>query len=355
MESSPGWGGQEIRILQEALDLRRRGHQTFFVVQKKSGLATRAKKEEFLVYEVDFQKRKVVSLFFFLNRLLKKHSIDVINTHSSLDSWVGGFVGKWRKIKVVRTRHLSTPIRKGLNSRWLYHKLTDFVVTTCQEIVPIIVEQSRKPSAKVLSIPTGINTDKIKPTLKEAEAFRKSLSLGKGSFLVGMVCFMRSWKGVEDFLQAAKLLEREENIHFVIIGGGHAKTYQDKAKGLQLKNLHFTGHLSSPYAAIQALDAFCLLSTAHEGVSQASLQAAFLKKPLITTETGGLKEVCLDQITGIRVPCFSPQKVAEAILQLRNNKDLCQKFGEEAHKLVVQKFTWAKTLKDMEEIYVKKM
>ena len=99
------------------------------------------------------------------------------------------------------------------------------------------------------------------------------------------------------------------------------------------------------------LDVFCLLSTDNEGVSQASLQAAFLKKPLVTTSTGGLKEVCLQGKTGLIVDKNSPQQVSEAIRYLYKHPQDRHHFGENAHSLVREKFTFAQTVQQMEKIF----
>jgi glycosyltransferase involved in cell wall biosynthesis len=117
--------------------------------------------------------------------------------------------------------------------------------------------------------------------------------------------------------------------------------------------LVFTGHLDDPYTALAALDIFTLLSTAHEGISQASLQAAYLKKPLITTTIGGLPEVCLDGITGILVPPSSPEKVAEAVLRLASDSHLRATYGNAASRLVEEKFTLNHTLDHMEQVFLR--
>ena len=101
------------------------------------------------------------------------------------------------------------------------------------------------------------------------------------------------------------------------------------------------------------MDIFLLLSWANEGVSQASLQAAWLEKPLITTSVGGLREVCIDKQTGFQVPKNDPQAVANAVLQLVNNRDLRSFMGKGAKELVKDKFTLNQTLDQMEALYDK--
>lgn len=353
LEASPGWGGQEMRILKEAEGMRLRGHVVIFGVMKKGALVDAARRAGFIVYEFDFRKLYWISCLIELFRIIKRHQIDIVNTHSSLDSWIGGIAARIFGALVVRTRHLSTPIKAGLNSRWLYGKLADRVVTTCASIVPMIVKQSGKSSSFCSSIPTGVDLEKIQIDPKKTAKFRESLGLEEEDFLVGTACFMRSWKGINDFLEAASILRNEPHLRWVVIGGGHAETYRKKAKELSLDGIvHFTGHLEDPFAAIGALDAFALLSTAHEGVSQAILQAAYLGKPLIATPTGGLKEVCLHKKTGLQVAPFSPQEVASSVMYLKGHRETAAAFGCEGKKLVLDEFTFRHTLDGMESLYL---
>ncbi|OGN62092.1 MAG: hypothetical protein A3F40_01210 [Chlamydiae bacterium RIFCSPHIGHO2_12_FULL_27_8] len=348
LEASAGWGGQEMRILKESLGMKNLGYNVLIAVEKNGGLYQQAIEKNIKTYEIRFKKIFWFFSFFKLIYIILKNKIDLIVTHSSSDSWLGGILGKIFKIKVIRTRHLSTTIRKGLNSRILYGYLADFVITTCTEIVTVISEQSKKNINKIKCIPTGIDQDVIKVSDEEIINFKEKHLL-QNSFLVGTACFMRSWKGIDDFLNAAKLLEKE-NIKFLIIGGGHSEKYINLAKELKLQNVFFTGHLENPYPAIATLDIFLLLSTAHEGISQASLQAAFLKKPLITTRTGGLKEVCIDNFNGINVSNNSPLEIKSAIMKIKNDNKMKEKFGENS-SIIIKKFTIENMLLETDKIY----
>jgi Glycosyltransferase len=352
LEASSGWGGQEMRILHEAEGMRLRGHQITFAIMKQGLLAQKAREAGFTVYEMNFHKSGWLITLFRLLRLIKIRSIDVVNTHSSLDSWIGGIAARISKRKLVRTRHLSGAIRSGWNSRILYGSLADFVVTTCEEIVSQICRQSGRSKDTCLSIPTGVEPERICCAPVERDQFREKLGLKPGQMLIGTACFMRSWKGIDDFLQAAHKLRNEPAIRWVIIGGGHFDTYKKKADQLHLDGLvHFTGHLDNPYPALAALDVFALLSTANEGVSQAILQAAYLEKPLLATPTGGLREVCIPGSTGIRVDCFSPDQVVSAALSLQRDPALRARMGQKAKRLVEERFVFKKTLDEMEKVY----
>lgn len=351
LEASAGWGGQEIRILREAEGMRERGHTIILAVTKNGGLVSRAQAAGFTVYEVNFKRPSWPITLFRLLFIMRKHKIDIVNTHSSLDSWIGGIAGRLSQRLIVRTRHLSTAIKPGFNSRFLYGKLADFIVTTCSSILPMIAKQSGKPLELCRSIATGVDPKQIDPG--EPETFRRQWNIAPDDFLVGTACFMRSWKGIDDLLKAADILRGYPKLKWIIIGGGHAARHHKFAAELKLENVIFTGHLDHPFPAIAALDLFALLSTAHEGVSQAILQAAYLGKPLLSTRTGGLAEVCIDGQTGFNVSPFSPKEVADAVMKLKENNSLRNRFGKNAKQLVLDQFTLTHTLDQMEDVYLK--
>jgi glycosyltransferase involved in cell wall biosynthesis len=352
LEASAGWGGQEIRILREAEGMRARGHTVVLAVMKGGALVARARLAGFTVYELNFRRPGWPICLFQLLSIMRKHRIELVNTHSSLDSWIGGIAARIGGRAIVRTRHLSTPIKPGWNSRMVYGKLADFIVTTCSSILPMISQQSGKPASLCRSIATGVDPDKIRVDSSETAAFREKIGAAPDDFLVGTACFMRSWKGIDDLLNAAHLLRNTPQLKWVIIGGGHAERHKKLAKELKLDHIvYFTGHLDNPFPGLASLDLFALLSTANEGVSQAILQAAYLGKPLVATRTGGLGEVCIGQITGVNVPPFSPQEVAKAVLSMKNNPVLRKQCGDRARQLVISQFTLTHTLDQMEGVY----
>jgi len=347
LEASKGWGGQEIRILTEAISMREQGHQVWFGVQKGAILGKKALQNGFQVNFLDFRRRfflfTILYLFFFL--LIRK--IDIVVTHSSRDSWQGGIAAKLAKCRVIRTRHLSTKTRAGMNAYVLYHLLADKVITTCESVAQQIRKDARLRDERCRSIPTGVEPQIIDEKLKTS-IFKKP-----SPFVLGTACILRSWKGLDTLVEALSILKHEEEISLLILGDGpmmpHLKK-QAEQLGV-LDKIIFTGHLENPFPAIAAMDLFLLLSTANEGVSQASLQAAYLAKPLITTATGGLKEVTITGKTGIIVPPNSPQAVAEAILKLKNNPELRSQYGQAAKALLLEKFQWNHTMQSLSSFY----
>ncbi len=352
-EASDGLGGQELRILREAEGMRARGHRIIFAVKERGGLAGAASQAGFIVYELPWRKRSSLGDLWQLLRLMRKHKVDIVNTHSSWDAWVGGIAGRLAGRRLVRTRHLSTAIRIGWNIRILYGKLADIVVTTCRETAETIRKQAHIPSSRCFSVPTGVDPTKVVATKQEADQIRKTYGLTSDNFVVGTACVLRSWKGVTHLIEAVGLLRHYPQLRLLIVGDGPAwDCLHQRVAELELQEkVLFTGHLTNPYPAMAAMDVFALLSTGHEGVSQAVLQAAYLGKPLITTTIGGLSEICLDQVTGHICNVVDSKSAAQAIEKMMQDSESCQAMGKQAKRLVEKSFTMEMTLDSMAGVY----
>lgn len=352
-EASMGWGGQEMRIFKEALAFKAKGWRVIIVAQSGSELLKRARNKGLETHSVAFTWRAIFSSIKALRALFKY--VDLVITHSSKDAWIAGIAAKLEGKPVVRTRHLSAPIKAGLNSKILYNKLADYVITTCQEVVGVIEKQAQLSPGRCLSVPTGLDPTSICIHSDDRKNFRAKWGIAEDDFVIGTLCVLRSWKGLEAFLDAANQLDGVPKLKWLIVGGGpgleHYKELWKQKSGSN--SVIFTDHQEQPFAALAAMDSFSLLSTKNEGVSQSSLQAAFLKKPLITTATGGLKELCINQQSGFLVPKFNSQAVAKAALELKADPELAAKMGQHAHDLVMDRFTWKHSLNLLDDCYKK--
>ncbi|MDD5250026.1 MAG: glycosyltransferase family 4 protein, partial [Rhodocyclaceae bacterium] len=120
-EASCGWGGQEIRILTEAQGLIGRGHQVSLLCPAEAPIFREAER-----YGVPAEAlpigRKNLRGWLALRRWLKHHAVDVVNTHSSTDSWLAALACAFRAEApaIVRTRHISAAVPRNATTRWLY-------------------------------------------------------------------------------------------------------------------------------------------------------------------------------------------------------------------------------------------
>ena len=109
-EWSDGWGGQEIRIIDEMLAIREQGVEVFLACRDHGIIKQKALEHSIPIFTLPFRGNFDITTIFGLIRIIKNHSIDIVNTHSGKDTWVGGFAAKLSSVKFIRTRHLSNPI-----------------------------------------------------------------------------------------------------------------------------------------------------------------------------------------------------------------------------------------------------
>ena len=86
-EASQGWGGQEIRIINESKIFSEKGHAVAIATNPNSPLAKNAKKAGLSVIEINLTKKNISNLLS-LRLAIKNFSPDVISCHSSTDHWL---------------------------------------------------------------------------------------------------------------------------------------------------------------------------------------------------------------------------------------------------------------------------
>src|SRR4030095_16788329 len=95
---------------------------------------------------------------------------DVINTHSSTDSWLTALaatlVGKAPPI--VRTRHVSTAVGRGWATRWLYTRASAHIVTTGEALRRQLARDNGFELSRMTSVRTGIDLARFRPMAQPA-------------------------------------------------------------------------------------------------------------------------------------------------------------------------------------------
>ncbi|MEI7613162.1 MAG: glycosyltransferase family 4 protein, partial [Betaproteobacteria bacterium] len=191
-EASCGWGGQEIRILEEARGLISRGHDVSLLCPREARIFSEAARYSVPVTALPIGRKRLKGVFA-MRRWLSEHRPDVVNTHSSTDSWLTGLAcaSLSKPPPIVRTRHISAPIAVNAGSKWLYGRSAQHVVTTGESLRKTLINDLGLLPERVTSIPTGIDTDRFKPGDKATT--RQVLGLDPKYRYLGIVATLRSW------------------------------------------------------------------------------------------------------------------------------------------------------------------
>lgn len=350
-EASCGWGGQEIRILEESLGMMARGHAVTILCPPEARIYGEAQRRGIAVTALPIGRKRLPGMLA-LRRWLAANPVDVVNTHSSTDSWLAALACKTlrRPPPIVRTRHISAPIPKNAASRWLYNGAVRHVVTTGEALRRQLIEHNGVPADRVTSVPTGIDPERFHPG--DPAAVRIALGLDPAGHYLGIVATLRSWKGHLHLLEAFASLDLP-GWRLLIVGEGPMRQpIEAKVAELGLAGrVQLVGQQERPEDWLRALDIFCLPSYANEGVPQAVLQAMFTALPIVTTPVGAILEAVSDGATALVVAPQSPPALAAAIARLVGDSPLGDRFGAAARQAALARFSREAMLARMEAVF----
>ena len=355
-EASCGWGGQEIRILSEAQGLIERGHDVHLVCPPEARIFTEAPRFGVPVEALPIGRKRLGGVLA-MRAYLKQHPVDVINSHSSTDTWLAALACRLLADAppIVRTRHISAPLADNRATRWLYADATRYIATTGESLRAQLLETLHVAPERVVSVPTGVDALRYRPADADERAARRAqLGLPVGVPLVGIVATLRSWKG-HRFLVEAFAGNVPAAAQLVIVGDGpqrEALIAQVAELGLQ-DRVHLVGNHPDVVPWMQALDVFVLPSYANEGVPQALMQAMACGLPCITTDIGAIPELAQHEATALVVP---PQDVAAldlALNRLLGDAGLRQRLGQAARDHVLAAHGREAMLDRMESLFRK--
>jgi len=274
-EASLGWGGQEIRILTEAAGMRGRGHDVRLACPRNAHIYAEASRYDVPAIALPIGRKGPAGVLA-LRGLLARHRVDVVNTHSSTDSWLAAlglrlfWVGKARPPALVRTRHISAPIANRAPTRWLYTRATAEIVTTGEAIRQQLIRELGVSPARVTSIPTGVDSALFDPGDKQGA--RRMLKLPQAVPLVGIVATLRSWKGHRYLIEAMTLLAHREAQLLIVGEGPQREAIEAQIAELGLAHrVRLVGNQYDIAPWLRALDVFALPSYANEGVPQIAI------------------------------------------------------------------------------------
>jgi len=290
---------------------------------------------------------------FRLLRLLREEKTDILHTHLFHANLLGRIAGRMAGVPVIIS-HQHGVERSRSKVRSLLDRLTsryaDVVISTCEVVKQTLIKRDKIPPDKIRTIYKGVEITNAE--VKSSSA-RRNLGITSDVPVVGIVANLRSMKGHDTFLKAARMILNDvENARFLIVGGG---PLEGKLKALAFKlgvspQTIFTGFRDDVPSLLATMDVFVLPSL-WEGVPIAILEAMAMAKPVVATEVGGIPEIVVNGETGILVPPQNPKLLAEAIIALLQNRERAEAMGRAGRERVERCFTVERMVQQTEALY----
>lgn len=349
-EWSDGWGGQERRIISEMRGMQARGHTLWLATREHARILVEAENAGIPTLTLPFRRAVDPTSVMRLRRQLRRLNVEIVNTHSGVDSWIGGLAARSAGTPVLlRTRHLNIPLRRGWTN--FVHYLPDRIIACGEAIRTNLVDECGFPSEQVVSIPTGIDFDSFRPR-RSREETRAELGLRNADLAVLMVGIIRSVKRHTVALETLRKLTQDyPNIRLLIAGDGplrdEVETQADKL-GLS-SHVCFLGYRDDVADLMQAADVM-LLTSRSEGVPQALTQALGLGLPVVATEVGSVPELIRHERTGLLAPAEQPEAIAAQLRRIIDDPDWARRLGAQGRTHVHTHYSLASMLDATERL-----
>ena len=175
---------------------------------------------------------------------------------------------------------------------------------------------------------------------------------------VGMLQDANWWGKTKEMLTLDKVIENMPDVTFYWAGDGQ---YKDRILPVlgKHKNFQWLGSLEYPDKVreyLTEIDVYAL-PTGMDTTPLSSREAQLMKRPIVTSNAGGMSEVVLNNKTGFVLEQGDYKAWIEKLTLLLNDKNLAEQMGNAGREFIIEKFNWevvAKRFVDIATDYLNK-
>ncbi len=237
---------------------------------------------------------------------LRGEGCDLLHTHLSTASFLGGLAARMAGVPCVATVH-------GFTSA-LWYRTAHRLIAVSAAVKAYMVEQGL-PAERIRVVHNGVALERYFPLA--AAAAKRALGLDPAWPVAGIIGRLAPEKGQALAIAGwPRVLAKAPAARLLLVGDGEdALTLSDQveARGLGDRVI-FAGFQADPLPYFAASD-IVLMPSRKEGLGLAAIEAMALERPVLAARVGGLPEVVADGETGLLLP-GDPDSFADATLAL---------------------------------------
>ena len=292
-----------------------------------------------------------------------KGRFDVIHAHDWLVAYSAKSLKNAFNIPIVATIHATESGRNsGIHDETQrYINDTEWMLT--YEATEVIVNSNYMkghiqglfglPFDKIEVIPNGINLTNFNGVDRDYD-FRRQFAMDNEKIILYMGRLVYE-KGIQHLISAMpKILNGYHDSKLIIAGkGGMMDELKVQANSMGLGNkVYFTGYLNSKQVQkmYKCADIAVFPST-YEPFGIVALEAMLAGVPTVVSDIGGLNEIVEHGVTGMKSYCGNSKSIADSVLSLLYNPQLCDNVSKNAKIKVKEQFNWAKIAQDTHFTY----
>jgi glycosyltransferase involved in cell wall biosynthesis len=200
--------------------------------------------------------------------------------------------------------------------------------------------------AKIIVNPNGVDTNRFHPDCGGRD-IRTALGI-ENQIVVGFVGTFGPWHGAPVLAEAARLLAKEADCHFVFIGSGEQRALSESIMKSGAVSATFSGSISHEKVPAH-LDACDILASPHVPSTDGSeffgsptklFEYLAMGKGIVASRLGQVGEVIIDGENGLLVEPGDAGALARAIERLAVDGELRARLGAAARETAIEGYTW---------------
>ena len=231
-------------------------------------------------------------------------------------------------------------------SNYAYRK-ADRIIVISQDFKKNLIAKG-VPEGKIEVVYNWVDENAVVPVAKEDNPLFEEFGISRDKFHVVYAGNLGNAQNIDVIIDAADVLKDEKNVEFLIFGtGGLKDQYVEKVKDLQLDNVKFFPlQPMERVSQVYGLGDVCVVSC-KPGLGSAAMPSKMLsimsagRAVVASFDKGELTYILENHKCGMFAPAGDATAFAELIKHLSQNVDECKMMGENARKLILQKFTKA--------------
>ncbi len=297
--------------------------------------------------------------------IAEQGGFDVIHAHDWLVAYAAKTIKNSYNIPIVATIHATEAGRNsGIHDETQrYINDTEWMLT--YEATEVIVNSNYMkgeiqrlfglPFEKINVVANGVNLNKFSGIDRDY-TFRRKYAMDNEKIILFMGRLVYE-KGIQHLIAAMpKVLEGYHDAKLIIAGrGGMLDQLKAQADALGISTkVYFAGYMNGKDVEkmYKAADISVFPST-YEPFGIVALEGMLAERPVVVSDAGGLGEIVEHRETGMKSYCGNANSIADSILELLYNPELCANISKKAKAKVKNDYNWAKIAQDTHFTYQK--
>jgi glycosyltransferase involved in cell wall biosynthesis len=229
------------------------------------------------------------------------------------------------------------------------------VVVPSKKLESIARERWKLADAKVACIPNGVVLERFQPA-DGRPSLRHELGIPKNRLVIGYVGHLRPEKNPQRFLKACARVDREIDIHALILGDGSERAAcEELARTLPslYSRVTFAGHQPDPRAHYRAMDVFCISSDT-EQMPVALVEAMATSLPVVSTDVGDVRTMLPEEESDLVVPLGEHETawpLAEKLTEILRDPGRRKQLGTANRKRAEERYSFDAMLRAYRDVY----